>query len=738
MDDTVATARTAESVLSALHRVVLKAFHNVLEARGLSYPYGVVPVGCEMPIEWVRYFAILNQMGESQHQLWSHLTEFGHPGIPLIFEEYAPFMGVPVYDAVNCPVCADRKRLARLKVVCHNHSAQNVEDWLDRRDSLLRPISVDGPDSVKTKSVELPVPIDILGANKKRAGQQYTNTYAPVHADTAIWRFYELMHLSYPVSDVLRRLKDWSVDSPILSDLPQQEKVKSAPQYERYRWAVLEWCLRNWPRVQVDTAEADFINAVLHELDSNSDLIPLIFDGLGVLHDEPAIGLLVACGIEKMLTLEWMRADSTAGNMDKESWGQHLIEMDMGLKLFWLQVPEEERTRLALDLSYFEQITDLRQNYSTLYDWCMSHNIQHGKMPLLYQWLNEAPGIANQEKESLDNKGHSFLRNLQKSLSRPQRHPLPHWALKTIAEALFRGRDQYQEPVGHHDLLPKLLYDFRDGQGSEAQRHLLQGTLSIFLAALDDLLLYARWPDALQIKERGEAVLNWLRLPDQNPTRHEPLQELRWLREEISLDQPFALSFRKLYHPLTDDVEDELQKYFEKAVEMLQSIGDFEFKCEVVVAESLRRTRFLSPIHRLILFLDNIAIDPTEEYAREKQKNMTTRKSMQETFQSFSQQEGAEKIISRIEIKPSASEKRRDFVCFRVLTGFASYEESKERMSKGPQINTDIMTLKAFGAYFEEIPFKEPSLEEFDKGFRIVCTFELPPGYGIRGESHGI
>src|SRR2546427_7256252 len=83
-------------------------------------------------------------------------------GIPILFQEVAPVMGVPIYDEQSCPVCQDLNRLSVLKTRCKQQLLDTVENWTEERILELQPIAVDSPDFRVRKSVALKKTIEVL------------------------------------------------------------------------------------------------------------------------------------------------------------------------------------------------------------------------------------------------------------------------------------------------------------------------------------------------------------------------------------------------------------------------------------------------------------------------------------------------------------------------------------------------------------------------------------------------
>lgn len=224
LDDAITTDRTAETILATITREVIKAFKKV----GAFNLFRKLP----NPIEWIRYFVILNQMPHSQHILWRNLKSVSDPQINFVLEEYAPFLGVPVYDESDCPICNDRLRIENIMSKCKRYVAPASERWAKIYCDTLFPIAIDSPGFRRESPHPLSSGLKIL------PNRRYIHHYA----DTAIWRFNELMYFSYPPGDILRTLKyAWHQVHE-----PKRETFEAEiRECERYRWVVLQWCLRN-------------------------------------------------------------------------------------------------------------------------------------------------------------------------------------------------------------------------------------------------------------------------------------------------------------------------------------------------------------------------------------------------------------------------------------------------------------------------------------------------------------
>ncbi len=197
-------------------------------------------------------------MGHANHTLWSNMRHIGNPPISFVLEEYAPFMGVPLYEEKDCPYCKDRRRLKQLITSCTQFGANFAAEWAKEYYSELKPIAIDGPTFRKKGPFPILSGIDILGLKSKKM-ESHPIKYIPKYADTAIWRFHKLMHLSYPIDDILQNANKWWE-----LKVAEKEKYdkKQKAEYQRYRWAVIDWCIKNWPRVKAGTARNTFIQLI--------------------------------------------------------------------------------------------------------------------------------------------------------------------------------------------------------------------------------------------------------------------------------------------------------------------------------------------------------------------------------------------------------------------------------------------------------------------------------------------
>lgn len=647
LDETVATARTAETILLKILQTVNKEFRALKV--GMDQ--------CPNPIQWIRFFCVLNQLGQARHILWKNFRAIGNTSIKFVLEEYAPFMGIPVYTEDDCPTCRDCNRLKHLMSICEQYGIEAARNWVEVRLEELQTIAIDSPGFNNPGAVYLKRGIDVLIRKGNDSGR---SAFPPMHASTAIWRFYELMYFSYPPGDVLQALTNaWGTEE----DGPEEVK-----EYEGYRWAVFEWCLRNWKRVEANAATEIFISQAKQEAKQNTSLIQPILEACAQHFEDPKIIKFIAECIDILADLESQRLPGDR-EVDPER-NQRTVNLFTALALFWLNVPEKKRDSLVyIDADIDEEI----------------RLIDH----------------LDKTASKLDPRGHNFLRNLYRQLNRPQRHIDPKWALDTIAESLFRGRDPIFSRDGRHHLLPKLISDILSRGADEEDRHLLHGSLTLFLAALDDILHYdyQLFTYTTEIKNLSEKILDWMAHPfvSKNGSKI-PRRDLRNLLDALSLEGKLCKEFNDTLH---EEIES-FRKYLEDRAEELGT-GRFEF--EYAPSEDAKYCRVLMHGQRLRICLANLTIDRIKDVE-------TCHKS-------------------RIEVFRIQDERKKERLCFRLLTNFAPLDETRTLTSQGPNVKTDKYRLELFGAEFDET-WETPSFDEQKMGFTSSYEIRVPSGFLTR------
>jgi len=647
LDDAIVTACTAQTILERINRIVIQEYNRKQINDKLDT--------FQNPIEWIRYFCIHNQMNYTLHMLWKNLSSIGETKIKFVFEAYAPFMGVPVYSDNDCPTCRDIVRLKRLAATCEQYSIESGHQWTEMRSIELQPIAIDSPGFNSSSSVSLSRGIEILKRDSDKE-MDTSSSFFQVHAATAIWRFYELMYYSYPPEDVLLFLKDaWGNDT-------EGSEVKK--EYERYRWAVFEWCLRNWKRLEANTAVDNFIAEVEREIDQNTSLVKPLLEGCAQHFEDPAVTRLIADCIDTLAALEKKRISGDEGAEPERI--KHTIDLYTALGLFWLSIP---RARWE-ELSYETEV--------------------QGEKILLLDHLDKAAA-------ELDIHGPSFLRILYQQLKRPQRHTDPKWALNIIAESLLRGRDPLYSKHGRHHLLPKLISEILKGDSDNEDRLLLQNSLNLFLAALEDFLHYDYQLsfDTLEVQTISRKVLEWLKYPADSSEGSRIPRELIDLRDALDLDGSFIEKLNRNFHVEVEMLRTFLEK---SAKEQGQGLLTFEY----ATAQDTGGCRVLIPGDRLRNCLANLTIDPIKRFDAQHK--------------------------SRIEISRVQADDGKEKICFRLLTNFSSLEETRRLTREGQNLKVDRYMLEMFGAEFDD-DWQSPSTAEKEEGFTSSYRIKIPSGF---------
>jgi hypothetical protein len=643
LDDAMVSARTAETILAELDRTVAKACEDLGNAEGDI-----------RPVEWIRYFTIFNQMGQSKHQHWHSLREVGSvQSIPFVFEEYRSITGVPVFEELNCPSCADLRRMDRLMLTAERHSAQKATVWAAQRRLALKATAIDSP-GFQRNPVPLPRMIDLLARKNK---PRKLDKYQVSNADEAILRFYELMYMSYPPTDVLPSLSAPNAWGAV------GESQELIAEYERYRWSVFEWCLRNWPRLIADSARAAFFKCVHDELKAETKLVENIFEGLARLRQDQLVKEFIVMSIQMLVELEKQPRTNQVEESDQKK-----LLLEKALTLFLLNIPDDE-------LKVFE-INDRGIN-TTLLDYLakLAHSFT---TPTL-----------------------TFTGHLHLCFTRSRKAD-PAWGLQVLAENLFRGRDPDDPAAGSHRLLPRLLSELDLGSATASDCRLLQCSLSLFLAALDDMSLFAA-EHAIpfgQIKSLGNKVLDWL---NANPEGGAPPKPITDLCDALSMEGDFCTNFGRIFHESVENLRPLLLGRAEE-IKMKGGQLDFEFAPSLAV----KRFRVLAPIQRLDSFLTNWAIDRASKDQSRVHK-------------------------SRIEVHRQPMPVGTDRLRFRILTNFAPLRVTQDRTVHGDNYDVEIRGMTMFGGMLPdhwEIP------TDAEKALQFTAAYEFLLPIGFKPRSH--
>lgn len=651
IDDTLATGRTATTILATLIRELDK----------IRQQLRVSPAVVRKALGWIRYFTVLNQTSQETQILWRSITGIGRGLLPLVIEEYAPLMGVRVYSDLDCAICRDLTLLTEEEQVAEHSSSFDAALWIQERRRQLEPIAVDSPDFPGVVPNRLPRSVNVV--RSREAGRRRPR-YLPVHADTAIWRFLELMYLAYPPVEALKALGDaWP---------PQADNKESVREYERYRWAVLEWCFRNWSRIDVGSTQRQFVQCCIQEVVAGTPLVELLLEAGGRLFRDPVAKKIFAAAVERLREVESVRlqglVSGAAGDDDRHyELSSRLVR---GLELFLLA------SRNAL--------------------WR-----EHGGRKSEDESYQGLLGLLDAAALQLENGQANHLQSIKDRFARPQRVPDPRWAIEIIAEALFRNR-RNPSPSPEHQVLPTVLLSCFAAQPSKDDLHLLHGSLSAFVAALGDLAVYADFSfldESRHIVEQAQLVAQHVqnslgRGDDWGPDQE---NEASLLYDEV-VEGEFRQIFARHFHDSLEDIKSKLER---RAGE-----GDSNKRLafEVVVNHDLAGVHVLASAQRLLVSLANRAIDPVAFFEGD--------------------------CRSKVMVSQRARLGGGEEVVFRILTDFADARVADLATRTTASSATEVFQLEKFGG--SASGWVEPNETEKNDGFKAVSEIAVPKGWERR------
>lgn len=541
LDDAVATGKTASTILGAL-----------LDAA--STP--MIPANCEKsspsshrlsPIEWIRYFTVVNQSDVAYHSMLRNQKAVGEPSIRLLLEEFAPLMAVGISDEASCPVCREREQVFRVRDLAEAYGLRELEAWADQRAAELEPVALGGHSRTQPAQ-RFPTPLVMLGPSVGKppsAPAEYRNV------STAIWKFFELFESLYPIGEVLDRLAPWPEDSQ------DEDEVLAC---ERFRSAVLSRCLSDWERTCSLGADKQVIDWLNHEIDASTDALPVLFLLCGTRYADSRIqdAALYLAGEGRSL-----RATKGGGGAAEPSLGTNEV---LALNLFILSSlvtraarPRKNETgRMERDWSDFiRRISALEANpVSRAYS---------GQIGVAYL--------------------HAIGRGHQAD---------PRWSLEVIAESLFREG---------HPLLSQLLFEFLRGPEFDHDAHQLESSLSLFLCAIRTIARYgdsALVDEIEQIEDCGEELLAGLR---HRRSREDLYRTVGQLYSRLDCSEVFGSAFQRLFYISIEDCLGDLERYRSRVAPLLELDSLF-------VGEVSATTRFLANANAALSLLRNRIVDP--------------------------------------------------------------------------------------------------------------------------------
>ena len=296
------------------------------------------------------------------------------------------------------------------------------------------------------------------------------------------------------------------------------------------------------------------------------------------------------------------------------------------------------------------------------------------------------------------------------TIIRPRSVASPKWALNAVAENLFRGRDPKNAPAGRHHLLPRVIHDNISKKRNIEDLLLLEGSLSVFLAALKDILPYAYislpysnkhgiTTDAENIKYLSLKIITWLKSNPRKILLEGRPPELRQLYDSLSLDGIFVKGFNAIFQV---DIN-YIKNYLEKAKsENLSESNKLDF---VFVADkNTLNSTILCYINSLLNILVNHTIDPIVQ-------KITKHKSKLLVYKESSQDEFTEQMI------------------FRLLTNFDTLEETNRKIFETKRGLRELKNIEIFGAKLKNRKWFIPNNDEIKEGYTAAWEIIIPTGY---------
>ncbi len=558
IDDAIFSGRTVQTILKSLSKHVLN-ITNSIYGKEVEYPE---------PIDWIRVFVILNQLPAAKSSIF-HQLSLSSASTAFQFDEYAPFIGVPTFSAKDCPGCRKLERLEQLEHRVKEVGPIHIVHWIVERRKALAAINVEAP-SFKPSNIKLPVSINLLSM----PGGEASEYYMPKHADSAIWRFHELMYLSYPIRDVLESLKTTrksGLDNPDFRE-----------EYSRFRLAVYDWCVENWHQVSLYHAESTIFDELKLEIQEGESIFIEVLYQLNTIIQHESTSNFVKWAIDQL----------AVGDSDrKKEATKTTLDLDTGLTLFFYAL----------------------------------HGKNYNKSGLL-EYLHH--------KQSSMIRKSSFLSILYLRLTQPRRKADPAWALNTIAEICFRGRTgktAEDRRTSDHELLGYIVFDTARKPDDEESRRRLEGSICNFIAAVDNIQPYFDEDLLSDVVTAIHGVREWLRKPILQATQYtEPLVSLiQRMQDSFSWKK-----FSQCCHMPTNEFKAYLEKRLyelrnrnttkedETDVSHLKTVGSYkdiennlyyDLQLNVNFDPEVAEWCLMTHIPRLRGFLSNVALEPAKK-----------------------------------------------------------------------------------------------------------------------------
>jgi len=535
VDDAIFSGRTIQTVLHSIERHCVDIKHRI---------YGDVSDYPD-PIHWVRAFVILNQLPAAKSALWHQLRTF--PASSLFqFDAYAPFTGVASFSAEDCPACKEVEHLKYVADRVEGADATDAYNWIEERRTSLAPVTTEAPSFQGSPSEPLPEPIDVLAPFSKDAAEHYK----PLRADSAIWRFYELVYLSYPLGDILVCLST-------TREAGHKHRL-CRHEYARFRLAVYDWCIRNWHQVRLYHVEDQVLDELKAEIKEGEPLfVEVVYRLNGIVLDS-SVTAFIKWAIDYL-----GKQDADARQTASDS----AMALDTGLTLLLLTV-----RRSDLDTS---GLIDYLRNTQ-----------------------------ANAPRKS------SFLSFLYLRLTRPMRVADPAWALTAIAETCFRGRlgnTPEMRRRSDHELLGYLVANTARKPSNQELRRRLEGSLHAFIAATENLQPYFDEDLLSGVTTPARLVLKWLRLsPEEALADITPVKDLNVSLQNSDTWVKFAVSC----HMSVAECVHTLKRRLTELRHLPQHTCYKEYEPDIQCDAKIREWCLMTHIPRLVACISNIAFEP--------------------------------------------------------------------------------------------------------------------------------
>lgn len=651
VDDTVATGRTAITVLGEIIRYIR---HQRAATGGGS--------DRRSPIEWVRYITFLGQTAPASHMLRHSLRGLSDPDFTVVFDEFAPFMDVGLFDDDDCPACADRRRIDRLYDTCRALGAEGAAEWLVQRSEELRPAPLEiGPTEARPAKISLARTLDVTAAESHLPGRERVKFR---HVDSAIFRFHQLMKVPCPLPGIINSLR---------AAWPKDGESGLVGEYERYRWAVLEWCLRHWQRVKEDGAELDWYSAAAEEVARETGLLEPIMEYAGRRLDVAVMRQLVFLCVKRLVGFEGgVKAASPSHSM----WAGSVLRLVTALQMCLLNVEGVVRQRLpGAEVVLPEEIEEL-----------LGHLHEASR-------LAKGPGVTHLE----------LLYSLFEMRVRP---PDPRRSLEVVVQNLFRGRTASGSLAGNHHLLPWLARAYRDEEfRTEESATRLRMSLMLFLSALEEVLPYlglsAARSELASFLSSSEIVLEGLSCPPDAPPSgfDRARREIDDILHGETGHEELVQLIRNHFHRSTREIFDAL----------VEGARQHERLALVALYGEYGSLPLLVPVQAIELALANRLIDPV---ARVDGNYMSS--------------------INVAGVEERASTK---VIVLRLVTAFASLEETRRQFGEGHNHLAEERELGRFGVEFSS--WAQPTEDERRLGGLAATEIKLPIGFEPKEKADG-